>query len=438
MGPPTGPVHLDLHLDEPLTGAALPGDVPGELPKDDPIAVFGRPDGRPFAEWAPAELRASGAALDRIGRLVREQAAGVIVVGPLDASDEEATAIPFLADALRVPVLADPLSGLRRPAHGAMELITTCDAALRSDRVAAELRPAWILRIGRLPTSGPLVQWMARHGSAELVVVDDQGRWEDPNHTGALFVRARAAAFCGVLGTAVRGRLGDQPARSRWLDRWRRLEEACAVSLDCAPAGQLLEDSLVRLLTDAAPSGTVLHVASSMPVRELDSFLRPGAGSLRVLASRGVNGIDGQVSTALGVAAAGVGPTWALLGDLSTLHDLGGLAAAARLGLDATLVVVNNGGGAIFEYLPLADTEARLDELFVASHDLRFEQAAAMYGLEYLAPENEDALLDALARPASGVRLIELAVDRQASVAWHRELWTRASAAAEAALGDTR
>ena len=399
--------------------------------------MHGRPDGRPFAQWASAELRPSGPALEQIAGLVRGQARGVIVVGPMDATLEEATAIPFLADALRVPVLVDPLSGLRRPAHGAAELITSYDGFLRSEPVAEALRPAWILRLGRVPTSKALVQWMHRHRDAELVVIDDQGRHDDPNHAGALFVRARTAALCGVLGTAVRGRLCEQPDRTRWLDRWRRVDRAAGHALQ-DDDGPLLEDRLVRLLGEQAPAHAVLHVASSMPVRELDSFLRPGSRPLRVLSSRGVNGIDGQVSTALGTAAARVGPVWALLGDLSTLHDVGGLAAAARLDLDATIVVVNNGGGAIFEYLPLAQTEAPMDELFVATHEHRFEQAAAMFGLDYLAPTTSAELAQALATPAKGVRIIEVAVDRRASVARHLDLWTRAAAAAETALGDER
>jgi len=435
---PAGPVHLDLHLDEPLSAVEVAGDVPADLAEADPVAVHGRPDGRPFADWAPGELRPSGEALERIAARVRSAGSGVIVVGPLDATLEEATAIPFLADALRAPVLADPLSGLRRPAHGAAELVTAYDAFLRSERVAETLRPDWILHLGRVPTSKALVRWMERHRDAELVVVDDQGRRDDPNHAGALYVRARAAAFCGVLGTAVRGRLSDQPGRSRWLARWRAADRAASDALEADAAGPPLEDRIVRLLAEQAPPHAVLHVASSMPIRELDTFLRPGPRPLRLLSSRGVNGIDGQISTALGVAAARPAATWALLGDLSTLHDVGGLAAAARLDLEATIVVVNNGGGAIFEYLPLASTDAPLEELFVATHEHRFEQAAAMYGLHYAAPTTEAELAEALAAPASGVRIIEVAVDRRASVARHRDLWTRAAAAAEAALGETR
>jgi 2-succinyl-5-enolpyruvyl-6-hydroxy-3-cyclohexene-1-carboxylate synthase len=438
LGPPRGPVHLDLHFDEPLSSVEVPGDVPDALVDEDPVALFGRNDGRPFARWAPAELRPSGEALDEIAGAVRGRPHGVIVVGPLDATSEEATAIPFLADALRVPVLADPLSGLRRPAHGAAELLVGYDAFLRDEAVASSLRPDWILRLGRVPTSKALNAWIARHRDAELFVVDDQGRREDPNHLGGLFVRARTSALCGVLGTAVRGRLDDHPERTRWTDRWRRTERAALDAMAAADreADALFEDRIVRLLVGSMPRGAVLVVSSSMPVRQLDAFLTTGQAPLRLLSNRGVNGIDGQISTTLGVEAGSATPVFALLGDLAALHDVGGLAAASRLGSQATLLVVNNRGGAIFEHLPLATTgQPRFEELFVASHALRFEHAAAMYGLDYEAPETADELAELLARPTDRARIIEVAIDREASVEHHRDLWKRAATAASTALG---
>jgi 2-succinyl-5-enolpyruvyl-6-hydroxy-3-cyclohexene-1-carboxylate synthase len=379
------------------------------------------------------------AALEELAELVRHQPRGVIVVGPLDANDEERAAIAFLARAVGVPVLADPLSGLRRPAPDGVVTITAYDAFLRGEGVAKTLKPDWILRLGRVPTSKALMQWMRRHRDARLVVVDDQGRREDPNHAGALFVRARTAAICGVLGTAVRDLATADGARAAWTAQWQAADAAAGAALEagCAEAPDHFEGGIVGLLAGLLPADVTLLAASSMPIRELDAFLRPGPRPLRILSNRGVNGIDGLVSTAFGIDAATDGPMVALLGDLATLHDLGGFAAAARLGRGGTIIVLNNGGGGIFSYLPLAQTEAPLDTLFATEHDLGFRHAAAMFGLEYLSPTTTAELAEHLAdcRP-DRARLIEVIIDKRDSVAHHRLLWRLAVDAAEAALGE--
>jgi len=437
QGPTAGPVHLDIHFDEPLSAIAIDGDVPASLVQGDPVAVYGRPDGRPFAPWAAAEFRPSGVALEEMADLIRTQPRGVLVVGPLDANDEERAAIAFLARAAGVPVLADPLSGLRRPAPSDVATITAYDAFLRGDAVAEALKPDWILRLGRIPTSKALTQWMGRHRDARLVVVDDQGRREDPNHAGALFVRARTAATCGVLGTAVRDLAAPSSDRAAWTAQWQAVDVAAADALEggCLDAPDHFEGGIIDLLSRLLPADATLLAASSMPVRELDAFLRSGERPLRILANRGVNGIDGLVSTAFGIDAATDGPMVALLGDLATLHDLGGFAAVARLGRTGTIIVVNNGGGGIFSYLPLAKTDAPMDDLFATEHELGFRHAAAMFGLEYLAPATTAELAEHLADCTNDrARLIEIVVDKRDSVAHHRLLWATAAAAAEAVL----
>jgi len=435
-GPPAGPVHLDIHFDEPLSPVRIEGDVPADLADVDPIAVGGRPDGAPYAPWAAAELRPPGAALDEMATLVRARPRGVIVVGPLDANAEERTAIAFLARAAGVPVLADPLSGLRRPAPDGVQVIGAYDAFFRSEAVLQGLRPEWILRLGRTPTSKHLVRWMGMHRDARQIVVDEQGRREDPNHVGALFVRARTAATCGVLGTAVRG--GEVDAeRQAWADRWRTVERATSTALSAGAASgpDHFEGGLVERIGELLPPDATLLAASSMPVRELDAFLTPAPRRLRVIANRGVNGIDGLVSTAFGIDAGTAGPMVALLGDLATLHDLGGLAAVPRLGRTGTIIVVNNGGGGIFHYLPMAETDAPTSELFSTEHDLGFRHAAAMFGLEYRAPATAAELAEILAEcDDDRARLVELVVDRADSVAHHKAIWRAAASAAEAAL----
>lgn len=433
-----GPVHMNFHFDEPLSGIQEGAERLRALAKEDPLAAYGRPGGRPFSPWAGAELRPSGPALEELEELVRTKDRGVIVVGPLDANSEESEAIRFLARSLGVPVLVDPLSGLRSVGVDEDFLITSYDAFLRDEEVAGGLAPEWVLRLGRVPTSKALVRWMDRHRDAALVVVDEQGRREDPNHSGAFFIRARTAATCGLLGTVLRAGYELSGVRREWSAAWRAADSAAAGVLSRgaadAPAG--FEGRLVPMLAECLPAGTTLLAASSMPIRELDTFLRPTSRPLRLLSNRGVNGIDGLVSTTLGVAAATEGPTVGLLGDLAFLHDLSGLAAVARTGVCATIIVINNGGGGIFQYLPVAETEAPTDELFVAEHEHSFAAAAELYGLDYFCPRGEDELAALLhTSPNSGTaRLVELVVAREASAARHKALWAAAAAAARQVL----
>jgi 2-succinyl-5-enolpyruvyl-6-hydroxy-3-cyclohexene-1-carboxylate synthase len=207
--------------------------------------------------------------------------------------------------------------------------------------------------------------------------------------------------------------------------------------LGCAESPASFEGRLVELLGSELPEGSTLLAASSMPIRELDSFLGAGERALRVMSNRGVNGIDGLVSTAFGIASVVTGPMVALLGDLAFLHDVGGLAAVARNGARGTIVVINNGGGGIFDYLPGAQTGAPIDEYFVAEHRHAFHGAAELYGLDYHAPASPEDLARLLRRSCRRkARLIELVVDRGSSLAFHKALWAAAGQAAAVALAE--
>jgi 2-succinyl-5-enolpyruvyl-6-hydroxy-3-cyclohexene-1-carboxylate synthase len=169
-------------------------------------------------------------------------------------------------------------------------------------------------------------------------------------------------------------------------------------------------DDLVALLPDDA----VLVVGNSLPVRHIDTFVGGTDKTLRILANRGANGIDGVLSTALGVAAGSGRPTALLVGDLSFLHDLGGLQIAARHGIDLLVVVLNNDGGAIFSFLPQASLGDTFERYFVTPHGLDLEPAVHMCGGTFVRPATRDAFRsavhDQLRRP--GLRVIEVRTDR--------------------------
>jgi 2-succinyl-5-enolpyruvyl-6-hydroxy-3-cyclohexene-1-carboxylate synthase len=187
-------------------------------------------------------------------------------------------------------------------------------------------------------------------------------------------------------------------------------------------------DELARLL----PDGACLYVGNSMPIRDLEVFWPADAPNVRFLCNRGVNGIDGFLSSGLGAAAAGAGPLVIVTGDLGFYHDLNGLLAAKRYGLRALIMVLNNDGGGIFSYLPQADCGGAFDEYFLTSHGLDFRGAVEMYGCEFRRveswPDFRSAVDDGLR--FAGTTVVEVPVKRQRSIELHREMWRRAARAA--------
>jgi 2-succinyl-5-enolpyruvyl-6-hydroxy-3-cyclohexene-1-carboxylate synthase len=410
-----GPVHLNMPLREPLV-------LDGELPAEDPCP--GRADGRPWvahpvvpapAQLAPVPLAPAPRAIVVAGRDERDPALG--------------EAIAAFAAAARYPLLADPLSGARRgPAA-----IAHYDALLRDERLAAELRPQLVLRIGDLPTSKPLRTWLASLDGAEQVSLDAEGAWHDPAGVVSARIAANPRATLAALAPAHRD--AGEPA---WLERWRAADDAAAGAIAAvlgSPAdgagGALDEPRLAAELVDALPPEATLFAAASMPIRDLETFARARDGGPRILSNRGANGIDGTVAAALGAAAAGEGPVVLHIGDVALAYDLTALLSARRLGLELTIVLVNNDGGGIFHFLPVAREGADFEHHVATPHGLDFARAAALFGARHALVADAAALRRELSAALGGgaVTILEARTDRDANVALHRRVWDAVGAA---------
>ncbi len=398
--PLAGPVHLNVPLREPLVPRAMI-----DFPFSAPATVV-------YPVMAPRPEEIVRLAAEFSGR------PGLIVCGSADYPDGFPAAVAQLAHTLECPVLADPLSGLRFGGHSRGCVLSRYDAFLRNENFAAGHRPAWVLRFGALPVSRALQQYLAAQGEARHILVDAHGRWPDPLHLTTDLLRADAAAACGALAEEK-----PLPAPAAWLADFLEQERFAAERL--AEMEPPVESGVVRALVEHLPAGAVLFSGNSMPIRDLDGFSGSGEKSLRIVANRGASGIDGNVSTLLGMAAAGK-TVVGLLGDLALSHDLGGLALAR--GLDVTLVVLNNGGGGIFGYLPQAGLK-NFERLWLTPAGLDFEQAASLYGLNFRRVDTvcafENAFTQALAH--AGPDLIEVSVPREASVDLHRAYWAAVS-----------
>jgi 2-succinyl-5-enolpyruvyl-6-hydroxy-3-cyclohexene-1-carboxylate synthase len=382
-----GPVHLNLAFREPLVGVA------GELP---PGRAGGAPwHGVPSPAPAPAPVVLPG---ER----------GVIVAGG-DVGDPAAAL--DLGDRLGWPVLADPRSGCRVPGPGS---VAAFDALLRHEPFAATHRPDVVVRLGDPPASKALAAWMARSGARQYAVGVG---WADPGRDADVVVRTRPDAWChGATGTV---------ADPTWRRSWAEADAAAQRAIEAVLAGHAdATDPFVARAVAAAASG-VLVVASSMPVRDVEWYAAPRVG-LRVHANRGANGIDGVVSTAVGVAAGGGAPVTALVGDVAFLHDANALLGLAARELDLTVVVVDNRGGAIFSFLSQKELlpAERFEQLFGTPHDVDLAALAVVYGLPALAVHDAEGLAPALAAVSSapGTHVVVVRTDREANVAVHRSL----------------
>jgi 2-succinyl-5-enolpyruvyl-6-hydroxy-3-cyclohexene-1-carboxylate synthase len=417
------------------------------MSESEALAWHGRGDGAPWVAVADARPAPEPAAALRLAAALGAARRPLVVCGP---QPDAALAAPLaaLARALGAPLLADPLSQLRWGPHDRAAVIDRYDAALRHAATAAALAPDLVLRVGGLPTSKPLLQYLERHAAARQVVVDE-ARWTDPALVAAEVVHADPRLLCerllaGFASGAASG-VASGPdggaAEPGWLAAWRAVDDAAGAAL--AAHGAALDEPFEgRALAEVAalvPADGTLWVSSSMPVRDLDAFAAGDARALRVLANRGANGIDGVVSSALGAAAAarahGGGPLVLVIGDLAFYHDMNGLLAAKLHALDATIVVLNNDGGGIFSFLPQAAHPAHFEQLFGTPHGLEFAPAAALYGARYRRAETWAALREGVEAGVRGrgLHVVELRTDRARNVVLHREAWAAVAAALDAA-----
>lgn len=403
-GLPKGPVHLNFPFRKPFE----PQDA---VEKD---IRFWRPDGRLQIGYLPRVVTGSPAppeeTVEEIASLIAEHERGLIVCGPRCPGGEFPEAVAELSRRSGWPIVADALSGLR---YGPWVEDTVVCSDIRFRRPDGRLEIGYlqavdvILRFGAAPTSKELNVFLAREG-LEIVHVRASGVWADEGHRTSLFVQADEALTCRQLT----GRLAQRAERA-WQRAFREGEEAYQRALSEALDGEFFDGVVLKDVVAQLPEGALLFVGNSLPVRHLDEFGGPVAKRLHVFANRGASGIDGNISTGLGIAAARGEPVTIVVGDITFYHDMNGLLAAGAHGLDVTIVLLNNGGGGIFRRLPVAQFEPPFTELFLTPHGLDFVHAARMYGFEHERVKDGDAFRQhfGAAVVARGRRIIEVVTD---------------------------
>lgn len=439
-GRPRGPVHLNLPFREPLEPAAGPGAASSGLAANDALAAEGRREDA-YTRAVQGAPEPSPDLVESLRQLALDEPRGVIACGPMDAGDDLSPALTELASATGWPLLADPTSQLRRGPHTAAgPVLATSDLFLRDERFAAAHAPAVVLRFGGAPTSKAFRLWIERHAPAHVVLADADGAWSDPSHLASESLCVDPLTLCRRLSRRLPAASRDR-ARGAWLRDFleadRRTERVVERLTTAEEA--LLEPRAVRELAEALPDGALLYVSNSMPVRDLDGFLPASTRPLRVLCNRGANGIDGVVSSALGAAAADCGPAVLLTGDLAFVHDLGGLLAARRYGLRAAIVVLNNDGGGIFDFLPISayGEAVAFEEHFRTPHGLDLGPLAESFGASFTRvaswPHYRASLKEAFA--SMRLSVIEVPVSCERNLAHHRAVVRAVSEELAAAPG---
>jgi 2-succinyl-5-enolpyruvyl-6-hydroxy-3-cyclohexene-1-carboxylate synthase len=401
LAPPRGPVHVNLPFEEPLT----PEDVSTSTSTSaTSIEIIAR------ATRTESVRRADLNRADR--ELATER--GVILVGSMP---EPLMSVLALGHHLGWPILAEPISRARVPG-----VLTAGQALLSSEAFMQAMSPDVVLQVGATPTTRAS-QRLALDGP-QLVVVDDHH--PDPDPEGRSW---RLEIDPELFANALLERFEPRPTNA-WAEGWFQADGLARQTIDDMYDSwdEPYEGRVARDLATALPDGATLVVGSSMPVRDLDYSMAP-RDDLRVLSNRGASGIDGFVSTVLGIAASGA-PTYALCGDLTLLHDAGSLLWSARRGLDAVFVVPNNDGGGVFSFLPQRALPEH-EELFTAPHGLDLGALCAAAGAAHTRITRADELIPAVeqAAAARGVHVVEVPSDRERNVERHAEVQAAVDAA---------
>ncbi|QYZ64576.1 MAG: 2-succinyl-5-enolpyruvyl-6-hydroxy-3-cyclohexene-1-carboxylate synthase [Gammaproteobacteria bacterium (ex Lamellibrachia satsuma)] len=396
--PNPGPVHLNLPFREPLVPKQFP-ELPKATAKQIPPTPSILPDKNQIES---VQTCISGLP-------------GLIVCGPNAHHPGFPDAVTKLAKALDTPILADPLSQLRFGNHDLSHIISRYDGFLRNPNFRQRHQPAWVLRFGAAPVSKILHNYL-EGSDVPTLLCDPFGNWPDPLHQVTEMIRATPTLLCQKLLEMNPVSTGDN-----WFNDFAAQERALN-NRQPAPEPLPFEDKIIAEIFNCIPSGATLFSGNSLPIRQLDSWSGTSGKTIRFLANRGASGIDGNISTLLGIAATNNEPVIGLLGDLTFFHDMNGLLAMRDS--DATIILLNNGGGAIFGQLPQAELEG-FEKHWLMPTGLDFSHAAQLFVIDYRRITKQAEFRPALSEAITEKHgtIIEVMIDRKQSLQRQADYW---------------
>lgn len=397
---PRGPVHLNIPFREPLVIDFQMKNQKGRFSRHLAGGAF-----------FTSEMK------EALTELTDRATRGLIVMGEQPA-DVDKQAFWQFAKSLQWPVLCDPLSNLRSEVpEDCMELcIDQYDALLKSEKFSERATPDCVIRFGPQPVSKPLTLFLKKVCPETYIIVDDSPNYRDPSGLATHHFQAASQS----VWKAFDGKF----ERTQYTETWMTANE---ISSDVIREDEQFsgdEGHYVRQFLELMQDGTDIVCSSSMPIRDIDTYFSKTEKDISIFCNRGTNGIDGVVSTALGIQEARRRRTYLLIGDLAFLHDLNGLILSRLQETDLTIVIINNNGGGIFSYLPQASVEQHYEKLFGTPTNVTFEHIAAMYEAQYDTARTIGQFEKVLqAEKVADLRIIEVFTDRAANVAAHRAVW---------------
>ena len=425
-----GPVHINVPLFEPLVPELSrnhfeAGRSSFKVVKPNYSSVFGCDNRNNLTHINNAIDIANGNdGTNEINDLLERYERILILAGP-QIDVDEADMIRSFGGALQAPILADPLSNVRG-CDTSKVVISTYDALLAGKALWHELKPDCVIQFGQIVVSKRVQQMLASWTDVEYIEVNPTMDSMNPTGKTTMHMQASIDVFTNLYGVK-----NDSPA---YLGKWQHLETAGKQKLGTAiEEPSCFEGRTIRELQQHISDNAQVLIANSMSIRDFDYFWFSGESKAVLYGNRGVNGIDGTISTALGLAVNGR-PTYLVTGDLSLFHDLNGLAVAKTHNLNLTIILHNNDGGGIFEYLPQKGTK-HFDYLFSTSQGLDYSGAAKLYGCGYTKISSPDELSSVLANVSqeTGVHIIEIPTNREYSRELHKK-YTKVSVDMEALL----
>jgi len=422
--PPAGPVHLNCQFREPFVPQVGSSSCSTTATEDldpayaKPIEAW-KQSGSPYTAYAKPECGVDAKVVQRTLELLTGASRGLIVVGEL-RSLAEREAVNRLARRLNWPVFPDVASGLRL-GGSSPPFLPYYDQMLLSSAVRDACRPDVVLQVSSPFVSKRLLEHLDAFPPSAYVMVAGHPLRHDPIHRVTLRVQSEIAPFCEALAAKLNAR-----SRPDWAQALSKANDLVHDEVEAFLARDncLGEAQIARLISRNAPQGGVVFLGNSMPIRDMDMYGSPDGPHVRIAVNRGASGIDGNVATAAGYAAALGLPVTAVLGDLAMLHDLNSLALLSGIATPVVFVVVNNNGGGVFSFLPVAGINEHFERYFAAPHHLTFENAAPLFGLEYSIPPTASAFIDAYCGATKGGRhrLIEVQTHREENLRLHRAL----------------
>ncbi|QHE53347.1 2-succinyl-5-enolpyruvyl-6-hydroxy-3-cyclohexene-1-carboxylic-acid synthase [Pontibacillus sp. HMF3514] len=413
-----GPVHLNFPFREPLVPDFTLENVWGRRTKGFQTHIKGK------RHLDPQNLAF-------LKQKIQSGKKGLIVCGP-QWDGELPEQVTQLAKVLQLPILADPLSQIRAGEHEKDHVIESYDAILKSTKLRGKMKPDFIIRFGAMPVSKPYMLMLKENQDISHFVVEDFEGHREPTTSSTEFIYADGKALCKALAQESSDLFFDK----EWLKFWQDSNRiAKATLLEDRGEEPVTEGHVFSELMELLPEQGTIYVGNSMPIRDLDTFMFTSPKSIRVLANRGVNGIDGLASSALGAAAHGEEVTL-ILGDLSFFHDLNGLLVAKQYGIRLRIIVINNQGGGIFSFLPQAQHPDHFEALFGTPLDIDFEKVVSMYGGAFSRVESWSHLREELLEIREGLSVIEVMTRRDENANWHRSKWKAVEEAIENEIDD--